>query len=168
MNPPQHEVLNLSIGDERYEEVLGQIRDDADLRRQMWADAEHRFDEAPAKVWTVVVVRDRGPWAPAAWAAASVQHDGDEPVLRCSDNYERRGPGRRWGLYPVAYRHRHITIVAPSPLPALTYLFDGPVRLHEADGWYRTGLSDTSCEPGINPHDWWELRRNPTAQAIAG
>lgn len=160
--PPRYEVLNLSIGDERYEEVLGQIRGDADLRAQMWADAEHEFAEAPGKVWTVVVVLEHGRWVPAAWAAAAVQHDGDEPVLHCSDNYERRGPGRQWRLYPVAYRHRHVTIVAPSRLPKLTYLFAGPLALHKADGWYRTGLSGASCKPGIDPHQWWELRLAPT------
>lgn len=141
-------MLNLCIGDERYEQVHGQIRSDADLRARMWADAEHRFDEAPDKVWTVVIVREDGRWVPAAWAAAAVRHDGEEPVLVCSDGYERHGPGRRWGLYRVAYQHRHTTIVAPSPLPALTYLFEAPIRLHLADGWYRTGLSSTSREPG--------------------
>jgi hypothetical protein len=144
MNPSLlYEVLNLSIGDQRYDEILGQIRGDAYLRAQMWADAEHGFDEPPGKVWTVVVVRDHGRWVPAAWAAATVQHHGGQPVLRCSDNYERSGRGRRLGLYPMAYRHRHVTVVAPSPYPALTYLFAGPLTLHEADGW-------------------WELRRRPT------
>ena len=149
----RHVVLSVRIGDERYEDLIGQIR----------ADAEHELDEQPGKAWAVVAVEGHGRWVPAAWAAATVEPGPGGPVLRCSDNYERRGPGRLHGLYPIAYRHRHETVVAPSRLPGLTYLFAQPIGLHEADGWHRTGLTGTSRQPGIEPHQWWELRRGATA-----
>ena len=127
MTTARYGVLNLSLGDERYEQVLGQILDGVHLRSRMWADAEHRFEEIPGKVWTVVLARQNDRRIPAAWAAGTVQHVGGEPVLLCSDNYERRGPGRRWGLYKEAYRHRHATLVTTSTFPTLTHLFAEPI-----------------------------------------
>lgn len=152
------EVINIQIGHPRYEELIGQIRGNSTLLAQMWADAEHKLDEHPNKIWTVVVVADGDRKVPAAWAAATVEHRVDGPILRCSDNYECRGPGRDHGLYAVAYAHRHRTVVEPAGIPAVTYLFAQPIARHEADGWYRT----TTCsDPGVEPHDWWELRRKP-------
>ena len=149
MNPrPMYEVLTVQIGDENYERTIGPIRSDRVLRAEMQADAEHTLDERPGKLWCVVLVGD----VPAAWCAVQIQ-DG---VLRCSDNYERRGVGRERGLYTEAYRHRHNTIVAPSGLPAVTYLFAQPIARHEADGWYRTGLAGVSDDG----HEWSELRRD--------
>lgn len=141
------EVVNVRAGKGRYEALIGQIRNDVLLLAQMRADAEHDLVEHLDKVWTFVTVNG----LVAAWCAAQPV-DG---VLTCSDNYERRGVGRELGLYRVAYRHRHETVVAPCELPAVTYLFAQPIALHEADGWRRTGLSGVS-EHG---HRWWELRR---------
>lgn len=156
---PGVDVATVEVGHPRYEELIGQIRGDAVLRGQMWADAEHELVERPGKVWTVVSVWEGGRWVPAAWAAAHV----DGGLLRCSDNYERRGAGRARGLYRVAYRQRHRTVVGPSGLPAITYLFVQPIALHEADGWRRTGVAGTSHATG-EAHDWWELWR-PVSQA---
>jgi hypothetical protein len=152
-----HQVVTVSLGDLRYEDVIGQVRADTALRAQIWADAEHELEEQPGKLWTVALVWQEDRWVPAAWCAVRAV-DG---VLVCSDNYERRGPGRALGLYRAAYEQRHTTIIEPTPLPAMTYLFAEPIPLHEADGWYRTGLSGTSRRPGIHPHDWWELCRRP-------
>lgn len=156
-----YEVLNIRLGDERYEELIGQIRTDPGLLAEMWADAEHEVVEVPGKVWTVVLVEQGGRWVPAAWCAATVEQHADGPVLRCGDNYERRGSGRELGLYRVAYRYRHETVVLPSGLPGLTYLFSQPVGPHESDGWYWTGVTGTRREVGLEPHDWWEMRREP-------
>lgn len=157
------ELVNVQTGHPRYEELIGQIRLDDQLRQQMWRDAEHRFTEHPDKIWSMALVRGGGRWVPAAWAAAQVV-DG---WLSCTDNYERpgfRGPdlGRiGWGLYPEAYAYRHATVVTPSRLPARTFIFDQPCVLHEQDGWMYTGVTATSHEAGT-PHDWWEMRRDPT------
>jgi hypothetical protein len=148
------EVVNVQPGHPRYEGLVGQIRDSPDLLACMWSDAEHRMVEQPGKTWTIATVQDGGQWVPTAWACSIVQ-DG---ILRCCDNYEvPRWRGR--GLYEAAYRHRHVTIVAPSRLPAVTYLFVQPIGMHEADGWYRTGVNGVSTAAGV-PHEWWELRRD--------
>jgi hypothetical protein len=151
---PRYAVLNVQVGHPHYEELVGQLRQ-PNLLAEMWADAEHRLVEAPGKIWTIVAVDEGGRWVTAAWAASTI----DQGVLRCSDNYERRGHGRDLSLYPIAYRHRHETVVEPLGLPGLTYLFAQPVDLHTADGWHHTGLSGTSREREVDAHDWWELRR---------
>ncbi|GGM27305.1 hypothetical protein GCM10011608_10080 [Micromonospora sonchi] len=152
----RYEVVNVAPGHRRYEELIGQIRANPALLARMWADAEHRLDEPPGKTWTVATVLYDGRWIPAAWAAC-IEQDG---LLRCCDNYEHPG-WRGHGLYAAAYRHRHATIVAPSRLPAITYLFAQPIPLHEADGWYRTGVRGISTAAGVE-HEWWEMRREPT------
>lgn len=146
------EAVNVQMGDDdRYEEVISQLRG-SNLAAEMWADAEHILEETPGKVWTVILVSDDHPPMPAAWCASQITPDG---VLRCSDNYERRGAGRRHGLYRLAYNWRHVTRVLPLGLAAVTYLYAQPLAIHEADGWYRTGTG------GMSPHGhkWWELRR---------
>ncbi len=154
------DVINVRRGDPRFEEVIGHIRQDERLLREMWADAEHRLDDdSLSRHWTVVVVREGGQRVPAAWCTSRVEWQHGTRVLVCADNYERRGAGRDNKLYDLAYAHRHATIVTPWPGPAVTYLFDGPIALHEADGWRRTGLTGTSRQDGIPPHEWHELRR---------
>lgn len=162
LEEPEYQLVNVQLGDPGYEELIGQIRADAALREQMWQDAEHRLEESPDKIWSLVIVRVDDRWVPAAWAAARVV-DG---VLVCSDNYERRGfrgsdLGRDgWGFYPKAYAHRHVTVVVPSGLPAQTFIFAQPRALHEAGGWVATGLARTSHEAD-EPHPWLEMRRDP-------
>jgi hypothetical protein len=158
--PPRIEVVTVQLGDDRYEQVLGQIRADRQLLDEVWSDSETRLVEQPGKMWVVVLASG----VPAAWAAAYVEEHigpaGAEIVLRCTDSYERRGPGRDLGLYLLAYRRRHEVLVAPSRLPGLTFLYRQPMALHEADGWYRTGVHDVSREPGLDEHPWWQLRRD--------
>lgn len=151
------EVITVEIGHQRYEDLIGRIRRDADLLAALWADAETRLEESPGKRWAVVAVDGE----PVAWAAARVTTIDGVLTLVCSDNYEARGVGRDRGLYQVAYRVRHATIVAPSPLPGVTYLYRQPRPLHEADGWQLTGVHGVSTDAG-EPHEWWQLRRAPT------
>ena len=116
----------------------------------MWEDAESRPGELdePGTSWTVALVAGE----PAAWCAARVLDDG---TLKCHSNYEVRAH-RGLGLYEAAYRARHTNVVEWSGRPAVTYLFEQPIALHEADGWLRTGVSG----PGeLEGHTWWELRR---------
>ncbi|MEV0732417.1 hypothetical protein [Polymorphospora sp. NPDC050346] len=160
MPPVACKVINVQLGDPRYRAALADLRHPV-LAHQMWTDAEHRYRRRRGKVWTVALVRDRGRWVPAAWAAAAVEtDDGGRRVLVCSDNYERRGVGRDLGLYAVVHDYRHRTVIVPSGLPAVTYLFLQPIALHERYGWYLTGLAGTSTRNGIEPHDWAELRRD--------
>ena len=146
------ELLTIEIGHPRYEEIMRPIRQNVRLRQQMWDDAEHAFDEEPGKSWCMVLCNG----IPAAWAASTCPPS----RLLCCDNYERRGSGRQYGLYRLAYDFRHATIVAPSTLPAITYLGAEPIPLHEADGWVKTGTHGVSSSTGL---EWWQLHREPTA-----
>lgn len=147
-------AVTLTHGAREYTALLAQITADPDLVDLMWEHAESRPTEldVPGTYWSVALVDG----SPTAWCAACVQGDG---TLRCHSNYERLGYRHR-GLYAAAYRERHTTVITPSGLPAVTYLFAQPIPLHEADGWVRTGVAGVSCEAG-EPHDWWELRRAP-------
>lgn len=156
-------VVNVRAGDPGYERLLGPVRDNTDLLTRMWADAESRLDEHPDKIWAVAMITNdhiRRPVA-AAWAAAiEIDHQGQR-MLRCCNNYEvPRWRGR--GLYELVYRHRHDHIIAGSPLPAITWIFDQPRALHQADGWAVTGTG-ISRLPNIDEHPWYEMRRAPSA-----
>ncbi|GAA2360730.1 hypothetical protein Cme02nite_38010 [Catellatospora methionotrophica] len=151
---PTPELVTVWIGHPRYEELLGPVRADTALLRQMWLDAESELDEQPGKLWCVSVVDGRA----GAWAAA-VEDCG---VLRCCNSYEVPAYRGR-GLYAAAYAHRHATIVAPSTLPAITYVYDQPLPLHLADGWAVTASgTSTVSEPdgdGRFEHRWHAMRR---------
>jgi len=138
------ELVTVKLGGPRYEELLGPVRSSPLVLARMWADAESRLDERAGKLWCVATVRYGGRWVAAAWAAAYV--DGD--TLRCCNNYERPG-WRGRDLYRLAYDRRHTTVVDPSSLAGLTYVFAQPKRRHERDGW-RVTASDVSREPGIH------------------
>lgn len=147
---PAREVVTLTHGDERFTDLLYLIRDDPALQNAMWADAESSPWELaePGTRWSIAL--DAG--QPAAWCAARELPDG---TLKCHSNYEVDA-FRGEGLYEAAYRARHDAVVAPAGRPAVTYLFEQPIALHEADGWQRTGLTG---EGEVAGHTWWELRR---------
>jgi hypothetical protein len=147
----RHQVVTLAHGQPEYADLLDRIRQDDDLVARMWADAESRPNEldVPGTRWSVALVGDG---MPAAWCAARI--DGD--ILKCFCNYEVPAY-RDHGLYEAVYRERHDAVVVPTGLPAVTYLFSGPIPLHEADGWYRTGPNDRG---ELDGHWWWELRRS--------
>lgn len=145
-----HQAVTLVHGGSRYARLLHQIGQDSALVAAMWAHAESRPEELdmPGTSWTVVLADG----VPAAWCAARVQADG---TLKCHSNYEVPAYRGR-GLYEAAYRARHLQVIQPSDLEAVTYLFPEPIDLHEEDGWYRTGAKG----PGeLDGHQWWELRR---------
>ncbi len=144
-------VETLVYGGRRYDDLLDRIRRDAALVASMWDDAESRPGElaVPGTWWTVAVLADG---TPAAWCAAVREDDGR--VIKCHSNYERAGHRGR-GLYAAAYRARHRDVLRRAGVAGVTYLFDGPIALHEADGWRRTGVAGVSALG----HDWWELRR---------
>jgi hypothetical protein len=156
------EVVTVQLGDPAYEELLGPVREDRALLAQMWADAESRLDEEPGKSWCIAMVEVDGRQVAAAWAAAvEVEHQSGVRMLRCCNNYERPGYRGR-GLYALAYAHRHATVVRPSGMPAITWIFDQPRALHERDGWVVTDVG-ISREPDIEPHRWFEMRRTSTS-----
>lgn len=143
-------VVTLTHGDDLYTTLLQRIRADTDLVAAMWADAESTPDEldVPGNRWTVTLVDGD----PAGWCAARTTNSGR---LKCHSNYAVRAH-RGHGHYEAAYHARHRDVVAPTGLLAVTYLFDYPIPLHEADGWRRTDLTG----PGALPdHQWWELHR---------
>jgi hypothetical protein len=149
------EAITLVHGEQLYTDLLDRIQDDGELVAAMWADAESRPGELdqPGTHWSVLLLEDG---TPAAWCAARIE-DG---TLKCHSNYEVRAwRGRR--LYEDAYHARHRDVVRPYGLPAVTYLFDAPIGLHEAHGWRRTGQTGT----GVTGHQWWELRRPGREQA---
>lgn len=88
---------------------------------------------------------------PAAWCAARIQDDG---TITCHSNFEVPDC-RGHGLYELAYHARHRDVILAYRRPATTYLFAGPIALHEADGWTRTGRTDISD----HGHQWWQLIR---------
>jgi hypothetical protein len=145
-------VETLIHGDQLYTDLLARVRRDDGLTAAMWADAESRPGEldVPGTHWTVAIIEDG---TPAAWCAARITDDG---VIKCHSNYERPGHRGR-GLYDLAYHARHQNVVRAYSLPAVTYLFAGPIGLHEADGWRRTGLEGDGETGG---HRWHELRRS--------
>lgn len=158
----QPRLVTVWIGHPRYEELLGPVRDDPALLRQMWLDAESELDEADGKLWCVATVNVDGRWVAGAWAAAITEQVDGQMTLRCCNSYEVPAYRGR-GLYAAAYAHRHATIVAPWTGPALTYVYDQPLPLHLADGWRVTasGVS-TVDEPdgdGGTEHRWHEMRR---------
>lgn len=155
-------VLALAAGHPRWTELVGGILADPVLVQQMWDDAEHEPDDF-TNVTLSMVLADG---VPAAWAGSVETVVDGQLTLKCTLNYERRGDGRDYGLYRMAYLHRHETCVRPSVLPQVTYLFgevpahDGDViARHLASGWYLTGATAMSDDG----HRWWELRREPTA-----
>lgn len=147
---PADEVVTLVHGTERYAGLLSGLWENMPLVSAMWADTESRpadLDE-PGTSWTVVLVAGEL----AAWCAARVIPNG---TLKCHSNYEVRAH-RGHGRYEAAYQARHTAVVESFAGPAVTYLFEQPIGLHEADGWTRTGASG----PGeVEGHTWWELRR---------
>ncbi len=142
--------VTLTHGERFYDDLLRVVRGDRALVEAMWADAESSPAEldVPGTEWSVVLLGDG---TPVAWCAARVDAEG---VLKCHSNYEVRA-WRGNGFYEAAYRARHRQVVGACGLPAVTYLFSEPIALHEADGWYRTGLE------GVSGHRWWQLRRRP-------
>lgn len=135
------------------------------LRTQWWEDAESR--DEPGTAYLMVLVRGPDGWlVPAAWAGYRIEDEHGTAVLRCCNNYVRRGyRDHTPDLYPVAYRARHLLVVARLRLPAVTYLFPEPIALHEADGWVRDtapGSSGQSRPFENGPvHNWQRLRWEP-------
>lgn len=123
------------------------------LRTDWWADAESEADEHATYVVAYAAGR-----IPVAWAGFKVEGD----VLRCVDNYERRGYRDR-GLYESVYRWRHEKVVLRLRMPAYTFLYPEPIPLHEADGWVRdpecVGVSQ--AHPGGPDHHWQRLIWTP-------
>lgn len=151
------ELLTVRAGEPAYDALLGPVRADPALMRQVWEDSESRVPEEPGKVWCIAAVDG----VAAAWAAAYETEMDGRPVLRCVDSYERPGPGRELSLYAAAYALRHQALVLPAAdrgVPALTYIFAKPLRLHLADGWQVTD-EDDSHEPDAPSHHWFELWR---------
>lgn len=142
-------VVTLTHGTRRYTALLDQVRENADLVVAMWRDAEHLPVEldVPGTQWSIVLSGRE----PVAWCAATI----NAGTLTCHSNYERPDYRGR-GLYELAYRERHHTVVAPSQLDAVTYLFTGPILLHQADGWTLTGREGAGVLPG---HHWYQLKR---------
>lgn len=122
---------------------------------RIWADAESAMDDEPGKVWCVATVRAGGRRVAAAWAAAYETEEHGQRVLKCCDNYEHPD-WRGRGLYGLAYAWRHATVLVPSGLPAVTYVFAQPVAKDEADGWVVTDEGDSA-----DGHHWYEMRRDP-------
>lgn len=149
------DIVTLTHGTRRYTALLGQVRDNAGLVVAMWRDAEHLPLEldVPGTQWSIALVDG----VPAAWCAATIT-DG---ILTCHSNYERPGYRGR-GLYPLVYRERHRTVIAPAGLNAITYLFADPIQLHQTDDWVFTGREGDGVLPG---HHWYELRRPGRRQA---
>jgi hypothetical protein len=140
------------------------------LAGQWYDDAESGVDADTARTSFMVtfVVGPDLDAVPAAWAGwrFDVAADG-LPVLRCCDNYVRRGyRGRTPELYRLAYEARHSLVVDTCGLRAETYLYPEPIPLHIADGWELDVSEDASGKsspyPGGPVHEWQRLVRRPS------
>ncbi len=169
---PDPAVLRVRPGERLHDELLATLSAEP-LATQWWRDAESRA--TPAASYMVVYMGE----VPAAWAGWFVEdHDGRR-VLRCCDNYVRRGYRRRSPeLYTLAYRRRHRDVVRRLGLPAVTYLYPEPIGLHLRNGWvYDTspgsaGVStpypDQPAGPDNPEHRWRRLRWAPPALSVPG
>lgn len=147
------ETITLTPDHPRYAEITALLQA-MPLAEQWWCDAESQHEDGVS--YAMVLDDD----VPAAWAGWEVRGG----VLHCVSSYERRGHGRALGLYALAYAHRHREVVVDWTGPAVTYLYEQPIPLHEADGWRKSGAVEgvdygTSDEPGVPPHRWWRLIR---------
>ncbi len=132
------------------------------LRTEWWDDAESEHE--PGVAYLMVLARGPHGWLiPAAWAGYRIEDEAGSAVLRCCNNYVRRGfRDRTPELYSVAYRARHRLVVSKFGLPAVTYLVPEPIALHEADGWERDPTPLGSGQSPVNPeHHWQRLRWTP-------
>ena len=134
------------------------------IATQWWEDAESRAE--PAASYMVVYVTVDGALVPAAWAGWIIETEGGRRILRCCNNYVRRGfRNRAPELYALAYRARHRQVVSRKGLPAVTYLFPEPIGLHLASGWRvdtGPGSAGTSRSAPDGPvHHWQRLRWAP-------
>lgn len=136
------------------------------LFSEWWIDAESGADPGVSYV-IVYDLDEHGNEVPAAWAGWIIEVDLEErfgggAVLRCCNNYVRRGfRDRDPELYALAYRHRHDQVVAQLGLPAFSFLYEQPIPLHLADGWeYDTPVDEPGESrpyPGGELHRWWRL-----------
>jgi hypothetical protein len=166
----QVRLFSVEIGDADYEPLLGQVRADEALLRQMELDAESVLDEQPGKVWCIAAVLETPPgrilaqWTPAAWAAAVIVKDVDGPRLVCCNSYEVPRL-RDQGLYGLAYAYRHATVVIPAGLPAVTWVYDPPMTRHQADGWRIADMGTshiaTPDGSGKTEHEWYRMQWTP-------
>ncbi len=135
------------------------------LAAEWEADAESRHE--PGTCYLMVLAADAsGAMVPAAWAGYRIEDENGVPVLRCCNNYVRRPfRGRTPELYAAAYRARHRLVVRRFQLPGVTYLYEYPIGLHEADGWVK---DDAPGSEGMSEfgHYWWRLRWSPVRVSI--
>lgn len=137
---------------------IGDMLREEPLRTEWWEDAESEHE--PGVAYLMVLVADPGSgWlVPAAWAGYRIEDEHGRAVLRCLNNYVRRGfRDRVPELYAVAYAARHRLVVRRLRLPAVTYLFPEPIALHEADGWVRDAGPD-AAGTSADGHRWQRLR----------
>ena len=159
----EYEIVQLTLVDDRYEQVIRPILDDAELMAQIWADAETRMEEASEKQW-FVAVSTPGDQA-LAWCAARLELQNGQLTMVCEANYERRGIGRAKGLYAAVFEERQ-QYLEHLGLPCVTYIFDQPLQLHLDAGWLPSGAEGISSEEGVEPHHWQELRYGPRPKLL--
>ncbi len=142
------------------------------LAAEWWDDAESRHEDGINYLMVVDRNHPSG-MLPVAWAGWRVEDENGAAVLRCCNNYVRRthrGHVPDW--YSIAYLARHRLVVQRLGMPAVTYLYEQPIWLHELDGWVKDtgpGSSGVShAREGGEPHPWWRLRLPPRDQFTTG
>lgn len=146
----EYEVVIVAMGDGRYEEVIGALRADWDLRDLMYVQADFDLVERPDKVWIVAV--DPGGRV-LAWCAYEPTEEAGAEV-KCVDSCERP---ECWDedVYGVVYAVRHELV---RRYDAATYVFEGPLDLHRMDGW-EVFVEGGAAEPDVPEDHWYGLRR---------
>lgn len=145
---PQPEIVLLTQRDERYETVIGHLRDNAELLRVMWEHGGHRFDEHPDREWMVALDQDG---TAMAWVTAIPTGTPAAPAYQWQlgfvrPEYRDRTP------YPaiVAAMHAHT-----QHARGLTYVYEYPKPLMEELGWR---VTDSRPIKGRKRERWYRRR----------
>lgn len=148
LNDPTVEILILQMGDDRYEDTVGRLRADRELRHEMWQAAESRLDEHPDKIWVIAHRLGEGALAWCAYEPST------EPgyELKLVNSYERPWSwSQDW--YAVVYEVREVLTAGHA---CVSYIYAEPLEVHT--GWQVTAEGD-SDEPDAPSHHWHRVVR---------
>lgn len=162
-------VVRLDPGGREHAAFLAELGREP-LAGEWWSDAESSVDADSARTsYMVIYAADgAGQSVPAAWAGWRVEDRPGGRVLKCVDNYVRRGYRQRDPeLYRLVYAARHRQVVLRLRVPAETYLFPEPIGRHLTSGWEidpSPGASGESTPYEGGPvHRWQRLIWTPRA-----
>jgi hypothetical protein len=159
MTPVDFEIVTINTSDRRYDTIMHfTLRNDPELRENMWVDGEHVFKEHERINWTMALVWVSGIPHMAACATLQVLTGSDgEPVTRIGNTYEVRGIGRKLGLWRMVHAAQ-MERVRFLGHRGQAFVFDQPKPVFEASGWFAV-MDGYSTE--FPDHHWHEMHWTP-------